>query len=754
MSDFINQFPYSDFHELNLDWIIKEVKRLNSEMNTFKGINSIEYLGAWNIAEQYSPWSIVSTSESAYMSIKPVPAGVDINDTSYWIYVFSFRVDQELDITSLYAVSNRAVTEAINNINTHFSELIDEEVSEINTHISEEVSTLNNRITSEVSTLNNSIDNETAARNSDDTILGNRIDNIIALPDGSTTADAELTDIRVGANGTTYSSAGDAVRGQAEDLFNGIKHGGIVLDKEIPIRKIAGSTTNNLAKAVFPDTSLNGSGPYQASGYYITDFIAISDLGASAGLPCAGSVRYYADEGDAASIGGAKNFSTADASGIYYTTVNDVEGASYVRFIVQESNCPYGNFYVINYSNKPYYQKIGYSVLPIDNNLESATAVPNSKTVGDAIAAHDYTATNDLVKKIFMDKAVTPTGMSDNTSYFCTDYISLSDLTVYHGGSFLYTPCAAVVRFYETNTDTNEISHKNMTQLTEGYYVQTNNVTNANYVRLNIQKSAIDPAEFYVIDYFTRPLYKGVINPVLNGWSSKLIGKSVYSFGDSLMYGNYSERGILDTLCERMRMNYTKCAVNGAHILPELKRMPPGTQPRPIINQVNNAISHYTDIPDFIVMDGGINDTDRFLLEDDLIGELTDSFDDNYDTDTLIGSLEHIFYTLRNFYTTSNFIYVIEHKLPQISPSPHTPESQEAMVEAVIATCRKWSIPIVDIYHEGEFNAYIDDLRYNYTYDTPDSDVGGNGLHLNDAGYTKFYMPKIVAKMCELINAE
>lgn len=81
---FFNDFPYTDFHELNLDWIIRMMKELRQAMTDFEAMNKITFAGAWDITKQYPAWNIVNNGDQGYISIRPVPAGVNITDQNYW----------------------------------------------------------------------------------------------------------------------------------------------------------------------------------------------------------------------------------------------------------------------------------------------------------------------------------------------------------------------------------------------------------------------------------------------------------------------------------------------------------------------------------------------------------------------------------------------------------------------------------------------------------------------------------------------
>lgn len=92
---FFNDFPYTDFHELNLSWIIKKILELNETVKEFVSLNAIKYADPiqWDITRQYEKNTVVidPITGTAYLSVQPVPSGVSIYNTDYWTEVFNLE---------------------------------------------------------------------------------------------------------------------------------------------------------------------------------------------------------------------------------------------------------------------------------------------------------------------------------------------------------------------------------------------------------------------------------------------------------------------------------------------------------------------------------------------------------------------------------------------------------------------------------------------------------------------------------------
>ena len=89
----IHRAPYTNFHDLNLDWIIEVLNEFNTKLTNFVSLATIKYANPiqWVITSQYEANTVVVDSNgNAYLSVQPVPSGVSLDRTEYWTKIGNF----------------------------------------------------------------------------------------------------------------------------------------------------------------------------------------------------------------------------------------------------------------------------------------------------------------------------------------------------------------------------------------------------------------------------------------------------------------------------------------------------------------------------------------------------------------------------------------------------------------------------------------------------------------------------------------
>lgn len=89
----IHKAPYTNFHDLNLDWIMDELNEFSTKLTNFVSLATIKYANPiqWDITSQYEANTVVVDSNgNAYLSVQPVPSGVSLDRTDFWTKIGNF----------------------------------------------------------------------------------------------------------------------------------------------------------------------------------------------------------------------------------------------------------------------------------------------------------------------------------------------------------------------------------------------------------------------------------------------------------------------------------------------------------------------------------------------------------------------------------------------------------------------------------------------------------------------------------------
>lgn len=273
---------------------------------------------------------------------------------------------------------------------------------------------------------------------------------------------------------------------------------------------------------------------------------------------------------------------------------------------------------------------------------------------------------------------------------------------------------------------------------------------NASYIRINFLNNdlKVKPmlffSETFPLEYMP---YKFKIDNIIDlnlGQSvnyNVLEGKSVLTFGDSVMYGAGGTVGAFaKMIADKNNMSLTNKAKSGYTICVSVDYPNRGS----ILKEVETSIAN-NDTADYILIEGGFNDV--FVKSKCPLGIISADYT-TFDNATFSGALESLFKQVLVKWYDKKILFILGHQLYRSLNDTTTPfdywvKNQNTYWDRAIDICKKWNVPFLDMRLSG-FIPLTDTLLATYFAESNQS------THPNDLGYKLIYVDKVESKMKSL----